>query len=151
MSGGWIMVVAAALQRADGRWLMQQRPLQKHHGGLWEFPGGKVESFEMPAGSLARELTEELGIICDAAAFAPAGFAEGAGGEGGPAIVILLYTISHWQGEPQALEGGAIGWFTPAEVDALAKPPLDVVLAERLFQNCRATPIAPCQAAATPL
>ncbi|MEL6238250.1 MAG: NUDIX domain-containing protein, partial [Pseudomonadota bacterium] len=38
-----LWVVAGALKRHDGLWLMHQRPLEKHHGGLWEFPGGKVE------------------------------------------------------------------------------------------------------------
>ena len=39
----WICVVALALHDDRGRWLMHRRPLHKHHGGLWEFPGGKVE------------------------------------------------------------------------------------------------------------
>lgn len=132
---GWIAVVAGALQRADGRWLMHRRPADKHHGGLWEFPGGKVELAEMPQEALARELLEELGIACDATGMTPAGFAETARAGNEPAIVILLYTLRRWQGEPAALEGGAIGWFTPAEVADLAKPPLDRVLARQLFQN----------------
>ena len=128
-------VVAGALHRDDGRWLMHQRPAGKHHAGLWEFPGGKVEAHEMPLESLIRELAEELGIACPQAALAPVGFAEG-GTAGSPqALVILLYKVSAWEGEPQALEGGAVGWFTPAEVLALPKPPLDVVLARQLFQN----------------
>ncbi|WP_086608338.1 (deoxy)nucleoside triphosphate pyrophosphohydrolase [Erythrobacter donghaensis] len=135
MTGGWIAVVAGALVRADGRWLMHQRPQGKHHAGLWEFPGGKVEADEMPLQSLKRELTEELGIACHAQACTPTGFATSAAAEGHPGLVILLYTVSGWDGEPQALEGGGVGWFTPAEVLALAKPPLDVALAARLFAN----------------
>ncbi|MCZ8370472.1 MAG: (deoxy)nucleoside triphosphate pyrophosphohydrolase [Porphyrobacter sp.] len=135
MRCGWITVVAAALHRADGRWLMHRRPEGKHHAGLWEFPGGKVEPNEMPAQSLVRELTEELGISCREDALVPCGFAESVGEGGGAALVILLYTAAAWDGEPQALECGAVGWFTPAEVLALAKPPLDIQLAERLFAN----------------
>lgn len=135
MSSGWIAVVAGALQRADGRWLMHQRPLGKHHGGLWEFPGGKVEPSEIPHEAMVRELAEELGIGCDPAALAPAGFAEGGTDAGGTALVILLYTLSRWDGEPAALEGGAVGWFTPGEALALPMPPLDVQLARGLFQN----------------
>jgi 8-oxo-dGTP diphosphatase len=146
MTKGWMAVVAAALHRDDGRWLMHQRPAGKHHGGLWEFPGGKVEADEMPVESLQRELTEELGITCPAAACVPAGFAEGETDRSGQAIVILLYTVSDWQGEPQALEGGAVGWFTPAEVLALPKPPLDIALAHRLFQNLGSAANASCQA-----
>lgn len=135
MTAGWIPVVAGALLRSDGCWLMQRRPEGKHHAGLWEFPGGKVEAGEMPIKSLQRELAEELGIQCRADACTPAGFAETGPGEQGRALVILLYTVTVWDGEPQALEGGAVGWFTPAEVLVLPKPPLDILLAQRLFQN----------------
>jgi 8-oxo-dGTP diphosphatase len=127
--------VAGALHRADGRWLMHRRPAGKHHAGLWEFPGGKVEADEMPVDSLRRELAEELGIECLAGAVAPIAFAESAALEGQPALVILLYTVAAWEGEPRALEGGAVGWFTPAEALALAKPPLDIRLAAQLFAN----------------
>ena len=135
MTLGWMAVVAGALHRDDGRWLMHQRPVGKHHAGLWEFPGGKVEANEMPAESLIRELDEELGITCPPGGLSPIGFAEGGSAGSGQALVILLYKVSAWEGEPQALEGGAVGWFTPAEALALSKPPLDVLLARQLFQN----------------
>ena len=47
---------------SDGLWLMHRRPEGKQHGGLWEFPGGKVEAAEKPPEALIRELREELGI-----------------------------------------------------------------------------------------
>jgi len=129
------MVVAGALQRADGRWLMHLRPEGKHHAGLWEFPGGKVEDSELPVKALIRELREELGVECFEEGCKPAAFAENRDDDGEYAIVILLYTVSAWLGEPASLEGGGIGWFTPEEVLALARPPLDVALAARLFEN----------------
>lgn len=135
MTPKWITVVAGALRRADGRWLMHRRPEGKHHAGLWEFPGGKVEADENPVESLVRELSEELGIRCAPALCTPAGFAEGAGADGQPRLVILLYTIGGWDGDVMALEGGEVGWFTPTEIRALDKPPLDVSLAEGLFAN----------------
>jgi len=135
MTSPWIPVVAGALHRADGCWLMHRRPEGKAHAGLWEFPGGKVEPAEMPVESLVRELHEELGIRCRADHCTPAGFAEGPAGAQGQRLVILLYTLAAWEGEPHALEGGAVGWFTPAELLALPRPPLDVALSERLFQN----------------
>lgn len=135
MTNGWLTVAAAALSRPDGRWLMHRRPPGKHHAGLWEFPGGKVEAHEMPKEALVRELLEELGIICHADACDAAFFAETTAANEAQAIVILLYRLSHWEGIPEALEGGEVGWFTPAEVLALAKPPLDINLAQGLFQN----------------
>lgn len=128
-------VVAGAMRRADERWLMHRRPEGKNHAGLWEFPGGKVEPAEMPADALVRELAEELGIRCQVEDCTPAGFAETRVAEAGRPIVIMLYTVAQWEGEPRALEGGAVDWFTPAEALALHKPPLDVELAQALFQN----------------
>lgn len=136
MTHNWMPVVAAALHRSDGLWLMHRRPPGKHHAGLWEFPGGKVEVHEIPVQSLVRELTEELGIRCSEDTCVPAGFAESRCGEGGLPLVILLYTVGAWDGEPRALEGGAVGWFSAKMVLALPKPPLDILLAERLFRNC---------------
>ena len=126
-------VVAGALQGEGDTWLMHQRPLGKHHGGLWEFPGGKVEAYENPSESLIRELREELGIGIRAEDCMPAGFAEDASGASPPAIVILLYSVAQWQGEPKALEGGRIGWFSPKQIVDLPKPPLDCDLVERMF------------------
>jgi 8-oxo-dGTP diphosphatase len=129
----WIPVVAVALGRADGRWLMHRRPPEKHHGGLWEFPGGKVEPDEVPDFALEREIREELGIALDRASLAPASFARSHHEDGATPIVILLYKSSVWKGEPQALEGGEVGWFLPAEIFALPMPPLDVELARDFF------------------
>ncbi len=128
----WVPVVAAALRGADGRFLLHRRALLSHHGGLWEFPGGKVEIGENPSFAMVRELEEELGIRVDTRDLKPVGFAESAAEENAPALVILLYISSQWRGDPQALVGEEIGWFTPCEIAELAKPPLDSVLAEHL-------------------
>jgi mutator protein MutT len=54
--------VLAAVIREDGRHLVCLRPVHKRHGGLWEFPGGKVESGESDFSALSRELREELDV-----------------------------------------------------------------------------------------
>ncbi|MEO1730547.1 MAG: (deoxy)nucleoside triphosphate pyrophosphohydrolase [Pseudomonadota bacterium] len=120
------------MQREDGLWLMQQRPLEKHHGGLWEFPGGKVEPTEFPKEALCRELSEELGIGVFPGDCAELFFAEQPQTESEKGIVILLYTIRQWQGDPVALEGGAVDWFSLESIQNLDKPPLDRTLAARL-------------------
>lgn len=56
-----IEVVAAVVQR-QGAYLVCQRPLHKRHGGLWEFPGGKLEPGETMLEAAHRELAEELGL-----------------------------------------------------------------------------------------
>ena len=56
-----VKVTAAVLER-NGKFLICRRPLSKQLGGLWEFPGGKLEPNETLEDCLRRELWEELGI-----------------------------------------------------------------------------------------
>ena len=55
-------VAAAAIFDAQGRVLIARRPEHVHQGGLWEFPGGKLEADETVEVALRRELREEVGI-----------------------------------------------------------------------------------------
>jgi len=55
-------VVAAAVVNERGEVLVARRHDHLHQGGLWEFPGGKVEPGEGVRHALSRELQEELGI-----------------------------------------------------------------------------------------
>ena len=57
-----VHVAAAAIFDEAGRVLIAHRPQHVHQGGLWEFPGGKVEADESVLEALNRELHEELGI-----------------------------------------------------------------------------------------
>ena len=123
-----LAVVAAALVREDGRVLLQQRPTNKQHGGLWEFPGGKVEARESQESALVRELAEELGITVDPADLAFLARA----GEAADGLVIHLYTCRRWQGSPRALDAAALAWVSPPAMADLAMPPLDVPLAKAL-------------------
>ena len=129
----WTPVVALALFDGKERWLMHRRPAHKHHGGLWEFPGGKVEQGETPGDALVREAHEELGIVLDREQLTPMTFAQESPSDGQGSIVIFLYTAMQWSGEPDSLEGGAVDWFSPEQLAALDKPPLDIELSRRLF------------------
>lgn len=120
-----IPVVALALVDSRGRVLMQRRPPGKAHGGLWEFPGGKVEATETLDQALIREISEELGLVLDTDELKPLGFAA----LPGEPVVLLLYTCRRWQGEPQCHDAEEIGWFGANELAQLAMPPLDVPLA----------------------
>lgn len=125
-----LLVVAAALYARDGRVLLQQRSPDRTMAGLWEFPGGKVEEGETPEEALARELREELGIRIEPCAFEPVAFASEPLGE--RHLLLLLYRVDAWIGEPQALDAAALRWVTVDEMRGLPMPPADVPLVEAL-------------------
>jgi 8-oxo-dGTP diphosphatase len=111
--------------------LLQQRPFGKAHGGLWEFPGGKLEPGESPEQATVREIAEELGIVIAPADLVPAGFAS-AIQPSGRAIGLLLYLCRSWHGTPECRDAEAIGWYRPDALETLAMPPLDVALVAAL-------------------
>ena len=131
-----LLVVAVALIRADGCVLMQRRRVDAAHGGLWEFPGGKVEPGEGAEQAAVREIAEELELDLAPQALAPVGFASAAadGTPGSRPIVILLFSCREWRGEPRSREGESLVWLAPEEIPALAMPPLDYPLA-RVLQS----------------
>lgn len=137
-----MLVVAVALIGRSGDVLMQQRRFSGVHGGLWEFPGGKVEPGEDPEDAVVRELREELGITLPRSELEAVSFASGStappeqGGKG-PArpLVILLYACRVWTGEPIALEAAQIAWMRPEAIGDLAMPPLDYPLARALSRH----------------
>jgi 8-oxo-dGTP diphosphatase len=125
------VVVAAALIDADGRVLMQRRPVEKAHAGLWEFPGGKVEAGEAPSEALVRELREELGIVVDVASLHPIDFAAT------KHVIFLLFASRCWEGDMIATAADELRWNVPMHLTKLSMPPLDVALVQRMVDQRR--------------
>jgi len=121
-----ILVVAAALIDPGGRVLLAQRPPDKQMGGLWEFPGGKMEPGERPEEALIRELSEELAITVTAAHLTPLSFASHAYTDFH--LLMPLYVCRHWQGTPQPREHTALAWVRTQELTAYPMPPADLPL-----------------------
>jgi 8-oxo-dGTP diphosphatase len=123
-----VTVVAAVFRDADERVLLTQRPPDRHMGGLWEFPGGKVDDGESPANALVRECREELGI--DIKIEYPLTFAMHE--ETGLRILLLFYRARIASGEPRGREGQAVRWVQPEKLPSYPTPPADAELVHRI-------------------
>ena len=118
-----VLVVAAALIDTDGRVLIAQRPEGKALAGLWEFPGGKIETGERPEQALIRELREELGIEVSAACLAPFVFTSHA--YDSFHLLMPLYLLRRWSGTVQRREHAALKWVKPNQLSDYPMPPAD--------------------------
>lgn len=118
-----VLVAACALIDTDGRILLAQRPEGKNLAGLWEFPGGKVESGETPEEALIRELQEELGIVTKHACLAPLTFASYAYEKFH--LLMPLYICRRYEGIARSMEGQALKWVRPQDLRNYPMPPAD--------------------------
>ena len=121
-----VLVAAVALIDADGRVLLARRPAGKDMAGLWEFPGGKVDSGETPEAALIRELDEELGIETWNSCLAPLTFASHA--YDSFHLLMPLYACRRWQGTPQPREGQELAWVRASDLARYPMPPADLPL-----------------------
>lgn len=126
-----LLVAAAALIDSDCRVLIAQRPQGKSLGGLWEFPGGKVELNERPEAALIRELHEELGIEVEEACLAPLTFASFPYPEFH--LLMPLYICRRWKGFVERREHQALKWVLPKDLRSYPMPPADAPLIPALI------------------
>ncbi|HEU5208672.1 MAG TPA: (deoxy)nucleoside triphosphate pyrophosphohydrolase [Longimicrobiales bacterium] len=121
-----IPVLAAVTERA-GRFLVCRRPLHKRHGGLWEFPGGKLEPGESLRAAAERELDEELGVRVTRIG----GVVFERHDAGSP--FLIRFVRVEFTGEPQPLEHDDLRWVEPAAMLDLPLAPSDRAFAEWLI------------------
>jgi mutator protein MutT len=120
-----VPVIAAVIAR-EGRYLVGRRPDRKRHGGLWEFPGGKLDAGERWFDAARRELAEELGMRVSAV-----GRLLLSVGDEGSAFLIHFVEVEA-TGDPVPTEHTAIGWHTPDELAAMPLAPADARVVARL-------------------
>jgi mutator protein MutT len=124
-----IRVLAAVIER-DGHWLVCRRPEHKRHGGLWEFPGGKMLPGESDADALARELAEELGVQA-----APRnGSVYEIADPGSEFLIRFVYAAI--AGEPSCLEHDEHRWAGPRDLRELPLAPSDRRFADEVLLGC---------------
>lgn len=101
--------------------LLARRPAGAHQGGLWEFPGGKLELGETPGQALERELYEELGVRVRARR----PLIRVQHGYPDREVVLHVWRVEDWRGEPVGREGQPLAWVEPAALADYAMPAAD--------------------------
>ena len=130
-----VYVSAAALFKPDGHVLLAQRPEGKSMAGLWEFPGGKIESGETPEHALIRELKEELAITVSKDHLEPITFASHA--YESFHLFMPLYGVKRWMGKPRPTEGQNLAWVAPQDLHRYPAPAADIPLFDVLASRAK--------------
>jgi len=111
-------VAVAAIVDDAQRVLLARRPDHAHQGGLWEFPGGKVEAGESVEAALDREIHEELGIRVGARRpliRVPHRYAD-------RSVLLDVWRVNTFEGEPHGREGQPVEWVPVDALDERAFP-----------------------------
>jgi mutator protein MutT len=121
------IVVLGILLRGDRVLLVKRAASRSFYPGVWDFPGGHSEDGEAPEQTLARELSEEIGIVPVRYRERPA---DSLNAEGLP---VHCYFVTEWTGTPSNLqehEHSEIAWIRLTEVDKLdlASPKMPALL-----------------------
>ncbi|TWI58486.1 8-oxo-dGTP diphosphatase [Pseudomonas duriflava] len=133
-----IHVVAAVIRDACGRVLIAKRAQDQHQGGLWEFPGGKVEAGEPVPIALARELREELGIQVESSR----PLIQVRHDYPDKAVLLDVWEVTSFSGEACGLEGQPLEWIVPKQLPDYEFPAANtpIVKAARLPGSYLITP-----------
>ena len=131
-------MAAGVLADARGEILVARRFEDAHQGGLWEFPGGKLESGEDAPTGLARELAEEIGITLESARPLIRVHHD----YGDRDVLLDVWRVTGWRGRVRGREGQELRWLPVDGLAALPMPAADVpvVTALRLPDSYLVTP-----------
>ena len=122
----FIYVSCGVLVDSADKILITTRPSGKSMEGLWEFPGGKLNEFEVPEVALARELKEELDIQTSPSCMYPLTFVSHR--YESSHLIMFVYVCRKWIGTPKAMEGQELKWIKPRELSNFNMPPADLSL-----------------------
>ncbi len=120
--------------------LLALRHPESHQGGLWEFPGGKLESGEDVKSALVRELFEELGLTLESAY----PLIKITHDYSDKSVLLDVWTVTGWAGEAAGQEGQEIKWVPLRELQKMQFPAanLPIIKALQLPAEIAITPPA---------
>lgn len=126
-----IHVAAGVILSPEGQILLALRPKTAHQGGLWEFPGGKVEAGEIVEQALIRELQEELAITvtaCESLVEVSHDYTD-------KSVLLDVWVVSTFTGEPKGNEGQQVRWVRPEQLADYDFPAANVPIVEAVQQR----------------
>lgn len=125
-----MVAVVAAVIVEKGRVLVTRRRAGTHLGGLWEFPGGKIEPGESHESALRRELREELGIETRVVQL----LLEVVHHYTQKSVHLSFYVCERSEGDPQPCEVAEWRWVSIGDLRSLEFPAADVAVLDRIEQ-----------------
>ncbi len=117
-----VHVAVGVILDTQGRILLTRRARDAHQGGLWEFPGGKVEPRETLESALARELREELGIAIGRTSPLVAVRHD----YGDKQVLLDVHIVWEHTGEARGLENQPMAWVEVGDLPDYAFPAANV-------------------------
>ncbi|WP_415879769.1 Nudix family hydrolase [Methylomonas sp. TEB] len=115
-------VAVGVIRDGDGRILITQRAKHAHQGGLWEFPGGKLEADEPVQQALARELAEEVGIQVETAT----PLIKINHDYGDRHVLLDVWNVSAFAGQARGCEGQAMRWIDAEQLKEFTFPAANI-------------------------
>lgn len=122
--------VTAAIIRKENKILIARRRAGDKLGGMWEFPGGKIEPGETPEQCLKRELLEEFDIVTEVGEFVASSIYD----YGDFTIELLGYEAAYVSGQFRLNDHDEIRWAAPEELLGCGLAPADIPIAKRLIE-----------------
>ncbi|MGB1237052.1 MAG: 8-oxo-dGTP diphosphatase MutT [Pseudomonadales bacterium] len=126
-----VQVAAAVILDGRGNVFLARRAKEQHQGGLWEFPGGKIERDETAEQALRRELEEEIGIVIERAE----PFWDIAFDYPDKSVHLQFFVVRHFSGEPYGKEGQQTAWFEREQLKSLAFPKANQPVVDKLMSD----------------
>ena len=124
-----VHVAVAVVVDSDGQVLITQRHKDSHQGGLWEFPGGKVEPGESLAQALSREILEEL----DIRVVAHSPLIEIAHDYGDKQVLLDVHRVTEFSGIPRPMESQPMRWVPTSSLKDYEFPAANVAIIDALL------------------
>lgn len=129
------MIVLAGVAQSEGHVLIARRLMNKSNGGLWEFPGGKLEDGETDAEALVREFREEFSVAVSVGSY----LGEFPYKRSTLSLMLRVYYLSDIKGELIPVDHSEVRWVAISELAGYEFSPADIPVVTFLQENSKNT------------